>query len=402
MLFEPEPHESNEDPSSPRLTSIPAAYSIREEEPSLPQQEVPATRPHISPRHDPGLDVLGYSHLRIHAVESSPESASVGSPAMTDQAGSSQTAQRDEPTSEEHVASEKIAAKAVAVAALAKEGTPQSPPESREQAKRVDSAHDELPQATVPKQQPRSGQATPLRLQTSGTVSASDDTITTSPRLARHAIPIEEGNVGTLPALQQPTSPVTNGAPTSPERLPSFRQLTQLADAATQQENRAPQYSHRHSQSFGSATAPSPVLPYHIASHPQMSPNSAYAFSARSPTSAIGDHYSSPTQYPGNAYYMERRTSTLTDHPLGMPPSLPSASSSESHGPGGSSTDGYSTTHTTPIDSTLIPDGVTRNMPILPPPRGMPPHSAAMLIGGFRCDYPGCEAAPFATQYLLR
>ena len=134
-----------------------------------------------------------------------------------------------------------------------------------------------------------------------------------------------------------------------------------------------------------------------------MSPSSQYTFSTRSPTSALSDHYSSPAQMHGSAYYMERRTSNIYDHAIGMPPSLPSASSSgESHGPATSSTDGYSTSQTTPVDSAaMLHDVAQRGMPILPPPRGMP-QSAAVLIGGFKCDYPGCEAAPFATQYLLR
>lgn len=409
MLFD---RESDEEPASPRLQLVQPAYLVpepTEQDPTPRELSVDSRRP-FNPQTDPGLRVLlgpGYTASHIEALDSPSESVSYGSPAMTDQGGVSQATPADESLSEPDTSidSRLVDPKALgaqAAAALATEATSEPRGEPREPAKRVDSAQDnELPQATSFKPPVQSERATPLKLQTGAPIPGSDDTITTSPRLARHTIPVEEGNAGTLPALQ-PTSPTASGIPTSPqsERLPSFRQLTQLADAATQQDIRAPQYSRHHSQSFGSATAPSPVLPYHIPPNPQMSPNSQYAFSARSPASTMGDHYSSPTQYAGNPYYMDRRTSAIHDHAVGMPPSLPSASSSgESHGP---STDGYSTSHTTPIDSgAIFPDGAQRNMPILPPPRGMP-QTATMMIGGFKCEWPGCDAPPFATQYLLR
>lgn len=415
LLYERASHDADEEASSPLLQPVTAAYLARPTDPppsSRAEAETAHAQPRISPRRDQGLGVLGLAHVIPHfhvdVLDSSSDTLSHGSPAMTDSAGPGQSTGVDHPPADHHatIDSRMVDAKALASAAL--EATTHPPTESREPAKRVDSAQDELPKSTAVKPQPPSGRATPLKLHTGGPPPGSDDTITTSPTLARHAIPVSEGNAGTLPALHS-ASPSANAAPTSPssERLPSFRQLTgqltELADAAGQHEPRVPHYGRHHSQSFGSATAPSPMLPYHIPPNTQMSPSSQYAFSARSPTSAIGDHYSSPTQIPGNAYYMERRTSNFPDHPIGLPASLPSASSSgESHGPPSSSADGYSTAHTTPVDSAVIPDGMQRNMPILPPPRGMPPQNAAFLPGGFKCDYPGCEAAPFATQYLLR
>ena len=412
MLWDPEPHDPDEEPSSPRLLKASVDLGPEKEHISAPPSpQRPPAHSGRKARQDPGLAVLipGQADPNFYTEVLDSSSGSSGSPAMTDQAGPGHATRVGGPEADQDalIDSRLVNAKALGekAAAALSESALGSSAEPREPAKRVDSAHDEVPQSTETKQS-RSGRATPLKLQTSSTVPpVQDDSIATSPTLAKYAIPVEEGNIGTLPALQ-PTSPTSHGIPTSPqsERLPSFRQLTQLADAATQQENRAPQYSHHHSQSFGSAAAQSPSLPYHIPSNTQMSPNSQYTFSAaRSPTSTMGDHYSSPTQMAGNPYYMERRASVFHEHPIGMPPSLPSASSSgESHGPGGSSTDGYSTNHTTPIDSAVLPDGIQRNIPILPPPRGMPPHSAAMLLSGFKCDYPGCEAAPFATQYLLR
>ena len=55
------------------------------------------------------------------------------------------------------------------------------------------------------------------------------------------------------------------------------------------------------------------------------------------------------------------------------------------------SPDGYSTTHTTPID---LPNGTPSPTQSL---SGIP-----WSTMGFKCDYPGCTALPFQTQYLLR
>lgn len=220
------------------------------------------------------------------------------------------------------------------------------------------------------------------------------ESITTSPNLSKHVITKADGRPETLPAFQHhsPTKEGGAGSPTLPPihqivTTQPFRPLDELAEAATQQD---PRYAHQHRQSFGSATPQSPILPYHpYPGHVQMSPSSQHAYSARSPTS--GFEYGSPTQYAHPiAYYTDRRTSGPTDHPPPPPPSLPSVSSGESHGPA-SSADGYSTAHTTPID---VPDATPRH--ILPPPPGM------VIAPGYKCDFPGCNAPPFQTQYLLR
>jgi hypothetical protein len=279
-----------------------------------------------------------------------------------------------------------------------------------------------------------------LRLQTSTSVPEShagaDDTIAASPTLSKHVIPAPSGTHDILPAVR-PTSPLHErdapGSPTSTTTLPSFQQFTghlnELAEAAATQGPRPSQPSpaHHRTQSFASTTAPSPQLPYHIFSgSAQTSPASQYAYSAaaRSPTSTIGEMpvhtvYGSPTQgYTGAAYFNDRRRSSALGEAPGpySIPSLPSASSSgESHG-AASANEGYSTAHTTPIDSTNLQDGTPRppmqplqplqpvqqmQMPILPPPPGMP-QSAVVMSAGFRCDQAGCTAPPFQTQYLLR
>lgn len=243
---------------------------------------------------------------------------------------------------------------------------------------------------------------------------ASTDSIADSPTLRKHAIPIEEG-VNTLPVVQ-PTSPNREAAaapassPTG-QSLPSFRQLTgqlgqltDLAEAATQQDARVPPTLHHHSQSISSASH-SPLMaffpPYPNNAH--TSPTAYYQPDPRSPASATGEahQYGSPKQYPVTAYYTDRRrSSAIAETTPIFPPPMPSlpthSSSGESHGHASSSTDGYSTTHTTPIDGPIPPEGIRR--PMLPPPPGM----TVVPLEGFRCDYPGCTAPPFQTQYLLR
>ncbi|KAI6870479.1 hypothetical protein D0864_02614 [Hortaea werneckii] len=233
-----------------------------------------------------------------------------------------------------------------------------------------------------------------------------------SPTVDRHFFSTGQPTVDTLPAVQTVPKP-DQGEPHSPrkERLPSFSQFTgqlnELAEAAATREPQQP-FGHRHTQSFGSATSQSSAVAYStpaFARRPsiQTSPVSNYAQSIRSPTNTVNDSsqavYGSPQQYAAPlAYFSHRRLSNTHDGTTSMyPASLPSAgtSSSESHGHPGSSTDGYSTTHTTPIDQPPTIDGNPR--PILPPPPGMP----GSIMMGFKCDYSGCTAPPFQTQYLL-
>lgn len=256
----------------------------------------------------------------------------------------------------------------------------------------------------------------PLKVQTetSHPATSADPNATTSSLASREAASIDHRLTNTLPAVSAASAPdsVEHSVPRK-ERLPSFSQFTgqlnELAEAAAR-EPPQPYTHHHHSQSFSSTTSQSPALPYHVPAHPfppsaQTSPIGHYAQIAKSPTSAVSDlhqtGYGSPQQWPGSAAYFAHRSSSATAEGAmhAYPPSLPSAgtSSGESQGHPGSSTDGYSTNHTTPIDPTITADGTPR--PILPPPPGMP-HSA-ILMTGYKCDYNGCNAPPFQTQYLL-
>lgn len=277
---------------------------------------------------------------------------------------------------------------------------------------RVDSAQDEPSDDFQEKRPIRAALGSPLKLETNGTkipqqtTDPANDSIAASPTLRKHVLPVSEGSAGTLPAFQQP-SPAQDGSASSPktERLPSFRQLTgqldELAEAATAEHQR---YGHAHRPSFSSTTGQSPIMSTNSYSvSQQTSPVSHYAYQM-SPTSAISEPHiygSPPTAYPPyNSHLANRRPSLATSNVPLLPPSLPSASSSgESNGQTSSSTEGYSTTHTTPIDQTLTAENTPR--PMLPPLPGMPPNQI-IPPGGYRCEYPGCNAVPFQTQYLLK
>lgn len=238
-----------------------------------------------------------------------------------------------------------------------------------------------------------------------------DDSICASPTLSKHVIPSADVHGESL-APFEPLSPSTSSPKV--ERLPSIHQitssLTELAEAATQEMPRQQQnLSHHHSHSFGSATSQSPILsnrPYPIAV--QTSPQAYYpAMLARSPTSTLGEsQYASPPAYPSYGAYGHRRASAADSVPPLMP-NLPTASSSgDSYGGYlSSSTEGYSTNHTTPIDVGQVSEGTPR--PMLPPPPGMhamsqPLPAPIMIPGPYKCDVPNCTAGTFQTQYLLK
>ena len=346
-------------------------------------------------------DIVMTDHVEpVEAVESSAISGDAES-----SRGSSTSTLKPEPRRSPSPTKREVDANALqeaATAGLQAASEVQQRPDEISEEKRHDSAHDRVPQLPVEKL--RSGRNSPsLRLETRRIVPKSEDTIATSPTLSKHVITRADRKDETLPALQ-PNSPIKEGGASSPtEKLPSIRQLVprelnnplgELAEAATQ-------HAHHHSHSFGSATSQSPGMPYnHYQTNPHTSPSSQHAFSAGSPNSGFSDPYGSPNQYSHPAaYYAYRRTSSSTENIPPPPPSLPSASSSgESHGPPSSAADGYSTSHTTPID---LPDATSR--PRLPLPVGIPPGTGAMVIHtGFKCDYPGCTSQPFQTQYLLR
>ncbi|TLD32268.1 Serine/threonine-protein phosphatase 2A activator 1 [Venturia nashicola] len=194
-----------------------------------------------------------------------------------------------------------------------------------------------------------------------------------------------------LPALQ---SPGTTDGPGSPQsgKLPGFANIAQIAEKANGEISRQRQ------QSFSNVSALSPYAmrsphAYHF-THPSPAP---------SETSPRGMGITSPHAfYPSN-----RRPSLVGEYPNGMP-----SASSTDNSYTSASTDGYSpSTNPTPqsdashrlsIDVTMA-----EGRPILPPPVPSVQHLAISTVpphgqpGVFTCDFPGCTAQAFQTQYLL-
>ena len=218
------------------------------------------------------------------------------------------------------------------------------------------------------------------------------------------------------PAYQPSTLRQSQSAPTAPsqgpwvaspkaERLPSFRQLSKIADAGGEDPQAPVSYPH-------SAYPPPPTMPSQspiMTIQPPLplqhtSPSATYGYLPQTASASLQrDPYytASPPSatYTAAPYYSRRRSIAYPNPPT--LPGIPTASSSgESGGHRSSFTnDSYGTAQTTPIDSTSI-DAAMR--PILPPIPDLQQQSSLAAAGSFICDYSGCTAAPFQTQYLLK
>lgn len=283
---------------------------------------------------------------------------------------------------------------------------------------RADSTQADALMSAKEAQSARVGLESPLKIRTTDPKAAMPqpnqrrDSISTSPTLSKHVMPTADVHGENLAPFEPPSS--STSSPKA-ERLPSIHQitssLTELAEAATQEIPRQQQgFSHHHSQSFGSAMSQSPILSAHAyPASTQTSPQAYYPalVIGRSPTSTIGgeSHYASPPVYSPYGTYSHRRASM----PDGVPPVMPrlptASSSGDSYGGYPSSgTEGYSTSHTTPIDISQNMEHTPR--PMLPPPPGMHalpiPPPPIMIPGPYKCDVPNCTAGTFQTQYLLK
>lgn len=244
---------------------------------------------------------------------------------------------------------------------------------------------------------------------------------TMSSRLRSLSIPQALGAPDTLPAFRAPFSPAIGAK--IPENqgtsLPSFQQLSKIAEAASQsiETVNAPQGFPHQRASISSAPgglAHSPVLVgsrhYSVGSHPTsgsaLSPSSNYlpSLAHLSPVTLQGE---SPRDhrdmFAGRAPPMTlntsaRRPSQASSEHQNYGPLL--SSSSESFSPGSQASPNQ-------VPHRMSIDGLTR--PIFSPPQNHGQHQGTVgnslgivTAGGFRCDHPGCTAAPFQTQYLLK
>jgi hypothetical protein len=228
-----------------------------------------------------------------------------------------------------------------------------------------------------------------------------DDIVATSPNLRESIIPASRGSPSQkLPALQNPQSPARDGSIGSLNQdrtLPSFHHLSKLAETALheQETSRVNGYPHRQSISSISQSPTSGTRQLSISSpFPPLSASSPVSANSeigtRDPFLRSGQHLT---------LFSTRRPSQASDHgPYSG--TIHSASTDHSY----QSSDGLSPgTQATPIEGRAHRMSIDGAMRTLPPPVGpniqhIPPHGS----GGFKCEYPSCNAPPFQTQYLLK
>lgn len=230
-----------------------------------------------------------------------------------------------------------------------------------------------------------------------------EESLVTSPLSAHLKDP--DSPAQKLPAIQH-GSP--KDGPSSPRtRLPSVVGLIEMADQANENvdalRRRQSSFSVSPTLQFPAQSARSPgglpPLNHTSPTFTQSDTTSPRDYrSARSPPSATGT---------SSYFFPPRRASAASEtSPPGFAPALASASTS--------STDGTSpSTQPTPIETHRMSiDGSASNPIILPPPvpsiggatnlANAPLPGAAAPGEGFKCEFPGCGAPPFQTQYLLK
>ncbi|KAI4161398.1 MAG: hypothetical protein L6R39_000070 [Caloplaca ligustica] len=219
--------------------------------------------------------------------------------------------------------------------------------------------------------------------------------LATSPRLRPY---MASKGSETLPAIQNATPITSTKSPSGPQSLPSISaQLGQFVDGPSANDGLPNRSSFPMANGIQSPPMsgisprpnhyPSPQSRLNSFPTPypatQPSPSSTFSeVSPREPYRATHDPTSmSPPGKPGPPYYATGRA-PLTDE-------LNSRS-----------TDGYAGLKG--FAASISPNGdhlkIEPGRPILPPLPGTGPLPA----GNFKCDFPGCTAAPFQTQYLLK
>ncbi|CAD0090422.1 unnamed protein product, partial [Aureobasidium mustum] len=205
---------------------------------------------------------------------------------------------------------------------------------------------------------------------------------------------------------EKPEEAITS--PRNDRLLPSFHQLSKIADSATEATDTRttglPALTAYAGQVIAQTVATS--LPHHYPPSQQSSPSPNFMLLGHtSPTNirADGHEMYAPSQSQAQFTAPNDRNPRRNARP---PPFIPSMTSSSMGN--GSSTDtmsslqsrqssdagGRSTANTTPMGSTPSSlDGITKAVPRL--------QTSTSAPGGFLCDHPGCAAPPFQTQYLL-
>lgn len=209
-----------------------------------------------------------------------------------------------------------------------------------------------------------------------------------------------------LPSIQTQPPPSSAASPdsaASPNQLPSITQFDELVRSATNESEPSGIFAHRQSISSSGQSPSAPFRSLSISSHHSPAGQSSFPpFQASSPASAGpepprgGDVFLRQRDHmalfgPG----ANRRPSQIADS------TLRSASVVEVY----NSPVGYNAdTLQTSMEGrqrVLSIDGAIASRQ-LPPPVGSGIQIQQNITGSYKCDTPGCTAAPFQTQYLLK
>jgi hypothetical protein len=240
----------------------------------------------------------------------------------------------------------------------------------------------------------------PSQRRDSTAISHHQDELTTG----LHQLQIPE-NDNRLPIIQ-PQTPLNDAPSPGPQpSLPPISHITgDIPRSASISEDVRTNGGLAHRQSISSLTQSptSRVRQMSISSHTQ-TPVSPFPLSASSPMSANSDlNRGDIFLRSGSGHVFDNRRPSQASEDRRYS-TIHSASTSEGY----QSSDGPSPgSQQTPVENRqrhMSLDGTLATAIILPPPNGsgiqqLGQHS----MGAFRCDYPGCNALPFQTQYLLK
>ena len=234
--------------------------------------------------------------------------------------------------------------------------------------------------------------------------------LATSPDLRQLTISQPRGlSADTLPALQTPSLARDAVARSPSQQQPSFQHMDDIARPATSDHeatrSNGISFPYRQSVSSVGQSPTSIVRQLSTISHSPATP-----FPPLSPSSPMSTHelphrgdmflrtseggaFRTDTRRPSHAA-LDKSPYTATLH---SESTTDSCQSSEGLSPG---------TQLTPVKPRqrhMILDGVLASGMLLPPLNsGLQQQTTPDIVGCFKCDYPGCTAAPFQTQYLLK
>ena len=228
------------------------------------------------------------------------------------------------------------------------------------------------------------------------------DSAAISPMLRRFTIPNSERSpTETLPAMHNSPPSSSSKSSTSQQNLPSLRAiaLEPLLDSRSPTEV-VPHGISRPAFSIGTGALNSPPMTS-MTPRPGQFPSPQTRMSGQFPCPYTHGH---PSPAYSDASPRER-DSTKMSPPSGLPSSqgyyangrapqneeLTPQSAGSHHS--GNSFSTAASPHPQQMD-------VDPSRPMLPPLAGL--SGGALIAGSFKCDYAGCTAAPFQTQYLLK